>query len=121
MMVTFTHCEVGSAPKRLKKPPTMSLDQARIIKEIIVATVPPSMNGFLFPHDTLHLSLSMPTYGCTSVPVSGPAIQTRAIRDLLKPSDTKKGVPFESSTDQAICSPPMLIVNSIRYQILFVD
>lgn len=99
----------------------MFLDHARIIKEIIVATAPPSMNGFLFPHDILHLSLNMPTYGCTSVPVSGPAIQTKAIRDLLKPSETRNGVPLESSTDQAIWSPPMLIVKSMRYQMLLVD
>lgn len=102
MTVTFTPWEAGSAPKRLRRPVTMSLLQARIMSEAMVAAAPPSMKGFLFPHGILQLSLSMPTYGCTRVPVSGPAIQTKAISDLLRPSDNRYGDPLESSTDHAI-------------------
>jgi hypothetical protein len=102
MIAYFTPLLSGSAPKSPKTPPTISLVQASINREQMVAAAPPSMKGFRLPHLIRQLSLSMPTYGWTKVPDSGPAIQTRAINDLLRPSDSRYGEPLDSSTDQAI-------------------
>lgn len=68
-----------------------SFAHARIIKEMIVAIAPPTMNGLLFPHRILQLSLFSPTYGCTSTPESGPAIHTSASMALLMPKESKYG------------------------------
>ena len=91
MVVTLTPFEAASAPKRPRNPPTISLAQAKPIKESIVALAPTNMKGFLFPHDILQLSLMMPIYGWTSVPERGPAIHTRARRDLFMPSERRYG------------------------------
>jgi hypothetical protein len=93
---------------------------------MIVATAPPTMKGRRFPNRERHLSDLIPTYGCTSVPESGPAIQTSASRDLLTPRPSKNGEPLDNSTDQVICrlkrnfqlSPPdgrVIMSNSPSY------
>lgn len=89
IMEFFTNADSGSAPNTPKKPPTMSLVQARNINDMMVAAAPPSMNGLRLPQLRRQLSLSMPTYGCTNVPDNGPAIQTSAINDLLRPSESR--------------------------------
>lgn len=63
MMVTATPFESGSAPKIPKNPDTISLAQASVIKENIVAIAPPTMNGRRFPYLLRDLSLRNPTYG----------------------------------------------------------
>lgn len=80
-----------ATPKMLRMPPTSSRAQARRKRETMVAAAPPIIKGLLFPHLDLQLSLLSPTYGCTRVPESGPAIQTRASKDLLKPSEMRYG------------------------------
>ena len=55
----------------------------------MVAAAPPSMNGFRFPQDTRQLSLRIPTYGWTKVPDKGPAIHTKANKDLLIPKESR--------------------------------
>jgi hypothetical protein len=94
----------------------MSLAYARIIEDAMVPSVPASMKGFLLPHDILHWSLLMPTYGCTSTPVNGPASHTNASRALLMPRESRYGDPLESSTDQTICRPPIHTVRRMRYK-----
>lgn len=119
IIVTRTPLDSLSAPKSPKNPPTISRTHARARRDTIVAAVPAAMNGTRFPHFDRQLSLNMPMYGCTKVPLNGPAIQTSAISDLLSPKDSKYGVPFDSSTAHASCKPPILIVRSIIYQTLF--
>ena len=89
--VTLTPFEVGSAPNIPKTPRTISRVHANAINDTTVAAAPASMKGFRFPQEILQLSLRIPTYGCTSVPDSGPAIHTKASKDLLIPRDSKYG------------------------------
>ena len=49
------------------------------------------MNGFLFPQRVEQLSLRMPMYGCTNVPVRGPANQVNASNALLNPNERRYG------------------------------
>ena len=81
----------GDWPNAPATPWTISLAQANIMREKMVAIAPAKMNGFRFPQGTRQLSLRIPTYGWTSVPESGPAIQTKARADLLMPRDSKYG------------------------------
>src|SRR5450432_3467493 len=120
IMKVLTPSESPSAPKMPKKPRPNSLTQARARRENIVPIDPPIINGFRLPQDILQLSLRIPTYGCTSEPERGPAIQTRAIRDLLRPRDNRYGDPLDNSTAQAICRPPILIVNNMSHHALLV-
>jgi len=120
MIEYLTPSESGAAPNNPRKPPTISLVHPRSISEMMVARAPPIMKGLRLPQRMRQLSLSMPTYGCTRVPESGPAIQTKAMRDLLRPRDSRYGEPLDISTDQAICKPPMLTVRRMRYQMLLV-
>lgn len=113
----MTACD-GEFEKRWKIPETISLDHASHSRDITVASAPNIMKGFLLPNGDRQLSLMMPTYGCTRAPVSGPAIQTIARKALLIPSESRKGEPFDSSTDHTIWSPPMLSVSKKRYSVL---
>jgi hypothetical protein len=81
----------GSAPNKDRKPPTISFTHASASKDTTVAALPTTINGFLLPHGKRQLSLRMPMYGCTKVPVKGPAIQTKARSDLLIPRERRKG------------------------------
>lgn len=89
MDVTFTPREFGSAPKRPRKPWTISLVQARARNENAVAAAPPSMKGLRFPHGIRQLSLLIPMYGWTSTPDNGPAIHTNANMDLSMPKERR--------------------------------
>lgn len=121
--VTLTPFDCASAPKMPRKPCTISLAQAKPRRDTMVAMAPAIIKGCRFPHATLQLSLRIPMYGWTKVPDRGPAIHTKASRDLLIPSDNKYGYitlqslrsweealpnnltdPLESSTAHAICS-----------------
>lgn len=53
--------------------------------------------------------------------MTGPATHTMAIRALLMPSESKNGVPLDSSTDQTICRPPMARVSRIKYGMLLLS
>lgn len=91
MIVTLTPDDSGGAPSSDRIPPTISLTHASASKEKTVAMPPPIIKGFRFPQLTRQLSLLIPTYGCTKVPVKGPAIHTNASNDLLIPSESKYG------------------------------
>lgn len=119
MIETLTASESLSAPNKPRIPPTISRTHDNARSDMIVAAAPVAMNGVRFPHFDLQLSLRIPTYGCTRAPERGPAIQTKAMIDLLRPNDNKYGVPFDNSTAHASCNPPILIVKSIRYQMDF--
>lgn len=87
--VILTPFEAASAPKRPSVPVTISRAQAKATRDTMVAAAPAIMKGLRFPHDDRQLSLIIPTYGWTSVPESGPAIQTSASNDLLMPKDKR--------------------------------
>jgi hypothetical protein len=121
MITVLVPVDVRSTPNIPRKPPTVSFTHARASRATIVAKPPTTMKGFLLPQDERQLSLQIPIYGCTSVPVRGPAIQTKASKALLIPRDRRKGYthnvngcflidirvnmltdPFDNSTDQTI-------------------
>lgn len=87
--VILTPFEAASAPKRPSVPVTISRVHAKATRETMVAAAPAIIKGLRFPHDKRQLSLIIPTYGWTSVPESGPAIQTNASSDLLIPKDKR--------------------------------
>lgn len=87
----FVADEFQPTPKMDRKPATISLAQANKNNDTVVDIAPPMMNGRLLPYLDLQLSLLRPTYGWTRVPERGPAIQTSASRDLLRPRDKRYG------------------------------
>lgn len=91
IVVVFVAEEFQATPKMERKPATISLAHARKKSDIIVEIAPPTMKGRLLPYFNRQLSLLRPTYGCTRVPERGPAIQTSASRDLLRPRDKRYG------------------------------
>jgi hypothetical protein len=91
MVVTWTADAPGSNPNIDKKPPTISLTQASVISEMMVAKPPPTNKRLRLPQGMRQLSLRMPIYGWTRVPVKGPAIHTNASSDLLIPRDSRYG------------------------------
>ena len=91
MTLVLTPDDSESAPKRPRKLVMISLAHASVMRDRIVAIAPPMMNGRLLPHEMRQLSLFIPTYGWTSAPDSGPAIQTSASIDLLNPRDKRYG------------------------------
>lgn len=61
MMHVLTPFDSGSAPKRPRKPPMISLAQARTMRDTMVAAAPPMMKGLRFPQRRRQLSLLRPT------------------------------------------------------------
>ena len=91
IVVNLTAGASGASPNAEKIPAIIARVQASASKLNIVAAVPATMNGFRLPHEMRQLSLRMPTAGCTRAPDSGPAIQTSAMMDLLRPSESRYG------------------------------
>lgn len=91
ILVILAPWDCRSTPNIDRNPPTISCTQDRASKEMISATAPPTINGFLLPHGCRQLSLRIPMYGCTRVPVTGPAIHTNARRALLMPRESRYG------------------------------
>jgi hypothetical protein len=117
MTAVLTASESGPAPNTPSVQLTISLAHANTINDMTVAAAPPTMNGRRLPHLLRQPSLLMPTYGCTTTPDSGPAIQTKASSALLSPSESRYGEPFDISTDQPIWSPNAPSVSKSMYQL----
>lgn len=103
IIVIATPLDSLPTPNIPRMPPTSSRVHANAIREITVASPPLMMYGFLLPHLLRDLSLLMPTYGCTSTPESGPAIQTKARTVLLRPREIRYGYRCVSTCSRTSC------------------
>jgi hypothetical protein len=64
---------------------------ARVSIDATAPIVPPKIKGRRRPQEHRLWSLSIPITGCTNMPHSGAAIQTRAVRDFESPNDIRYG------------------------------
>lgn len=88
-MFTMERLTVASS---LIKRPTSSAVQPSVRRQATTTTEPPIMKGLRLPHFDLDRSAITPTIGWTIRPESGPAIHTRDVRLLLRPSWRRYGV-----------------------------
>ena len=85
------------------KIPTISAVHPSTNKAKPTIMVPPIMNGLRRPHFDLELSASTPMTGCIMSPDNGPAIHTRDVWALLRPSWRRYGVPSASNMLAPLC------------------
>lgn len=79
-------------PGSVTKLPTTSFVHPSTIKQRPTTSDPATMKGLRLPHFDLELSASTPTTGCMISPDRGPAIHTRDVRLLVRPSWRRYGV-----------------------------